>query len=88
MVLCRKNLPTKSSRLNTRLKLADDTYTILEAVANKTTGMVADRQSVRGPHGGHVNDTFRVGRLHRLRQLPEMFQSIFVWYNMVAMYFR
>jgi endo-1,4-beta-D-glucanase Y len=38
------------------VKLADDTYTILNASANKTTGLVPDRQNVNGtPDGGYPN---------------------------------
>lgn len=42
------------------VKLADDTYTILNAGANATTGLVADRQSVSGnPNGMYAYDACR-----------------------------
>jgi endoglucanase len=41
-------------------QLADDTYTILNAGANATTGLVADRQSVSGsPNGNYKYDACR-----------------------------
>ena len=45
---------------NTWSQLADDTYTILNAGANATTGLVADRQSVSGnPSGNYAYDACR-----------------------------
>jgi endo-1,4-beta-D-glucanase Y len=42
------------------VKLANDTYTILNAGANATTGLVADRQSVTGsPQGNYADDACR-----------------------------
>ncbi len=42
------------------VKLADDTYTILNAGANATTGLVADRQTVSGtPSGNYADDACR-----------------------------
>ncbi|MBN1577083.1 MAG: hypothetical protein JW913_11050 [Chitinispirillaceae bacterium] len=42
------------------VKLADDTYTILNAGANATTGLVPDRQSVTGsPQGNYADDACR-----------------------------
>jgi endoglucanase len=42
------------------VKLADDTYTILNAGANANTGLVADRQSVTGsPSGNYADDACR-----------------------------
>jgi endoglucanase len=42
------------------VKLADDTYTILNAGANATTGLVADRQSTGGtPSGSYAYDACR-----------------------------
>lgn len=42
------------------VKLADDTYTILNAGANATTGLVADRQTVSGtPSGNYAFDACR-----------------------------
>lgn len=42
------------------VKLADDTYTILYAGADATTGLVADRQSVTGtPQGNYADDACR-----------------------------
>jgi len=42
------------------VKLADDTYTILNAGANGNTGLVADRQNVNGsPQGNYANDACR-----------------------------
>ena len=38
------------------VKLADDTYTILNAAANATTGLVPDRQSVTGSAQGNYGD--------------------------------
>ena len=45
------------------IKLADDTYTILNAAANSNTGLVPDRQHVNGSpysgYGNHGNDACR-----------------------------
>jgi endoglucanase len=41
------------------IKLADDTYTILNAGANATTGLVPDRQSVTGGSGSYGDDACR-----------------------------